>query len=63
MQEEWTGAALCKKYRSCSSVGSVDLEELCGCWEALSIVSIDMVVPRLRSHIDVPNCRVTSTGQ
>lgn len=51
MHEVWTGAVLCE---SNGLEVNIDLEELCGCWQALSIVSIDMVVSRLRYHIDVP---------
>lgn len=40
--------------RSVGLVVNIDLEELCDCWQALSIVSIDTVVSRLRYHIGVP---------
>lgn len=50
----------CKRYgqvlrcaRSIVLAVNVDFEELCDCWQALSIVSIDTVISRLRYHMDV----------
>lgn len=61
--DEWLWKrSWCKRYgqvlccaRSVGLEVNVDLEELwCGCWQALSIVSIDTVVAGLRYHIRVP---------